>query len=241
MKVLTSWHFSKTVIPLEEKMKRRSIAKFIDRIACANNDGKTQWDLIRGSETVFITGDGMCLSEDVKEFESWGIPHDLFCCNRSMLYFQRPVRHWCAVDSEESMWFTEHFNETISPSDRSIIRHVIGYCPDGYDFFWYVPPGICENEYQKQIWAGNSGYFAILASIEMGYKKLILGGMPLDCNPHWYEPESEYGPNWVGAAYRTWMDFKMQNKNADRVRSMSAYTAFILGKATKEWASAVSS
>jgi hypothetical protein len=37
--------------------------------------------------------------------------------------------------------------------------------------------------------------------------------------------------------FAQWMDFKMFVPEADRVRSMSKYSAFILGTATKEWAS----
>jgi hypothetical protein len=58
----------------------------------------------------------------------------------------------------------------------------------------------------------------------------------LDRQPHWYEPGDTRGPNWVGACYTQWMDFKMQMPDmAEKVRSMSGYSAFILGKAEKDW------
>src|SRR3972149_1527626 len=47
-----------------------------------------------------ITGDGRSLPENVKEFESWDILHDLYCVNRSLLFFERPVDHWAAIDIE---------------------------------------------------------------------------------------------------------------------------------------------
>lgn len=184
-------------------------------------------------ETVLVTGDGGCLPDDVQRFEAFGIPHDLFCVNRSLLYFQRPVQHWAAVDAEESAWYSQYV-PAATESRGHIIRHTIGTCPVGYDVFWGIVDDL-ENENQKSIWAGNSGYFAVLASLHMGYRRVVLGGMPLDRSAHWYEPEDDVGPNWVGACYTQWMDFKMQHPEAHRVRSLSGYSAFILGTADREW------
>jgi len=108
--------------------------------------------------------------------------------------------------------------------------------PLAYDFHWQVD-GPLEGEYASHIWMGNTGYFAILSAIEMGYEKIVIAGMPLDSSPHWYDPPDTEGPRWIGRAYTQWMDFKMQIPEAEKVRSMSGYTAFILGKADKEWLS----
>jgi hypothetical protein len=69
----------------------------------------------------------------------------------------------------------------------------------------------------------------------MGYEKIVVAGMPLDMEPCWYEPDSDEGPNWMGWMYVQWMDFKTNVPAAQRVRSMSGYSEFILGKANKEW------
>jgi hypothetical protein len=52
----------------------------------------------------------------------------------------------------------------------------------------------------------------------------------------WYEDEMEDGPNWNGWCYTQWMDFKIKVPEAAGVKSMGDYSAFILGKATKDWA-----
>jgi hypothetical protein len=59
--------------------------------------------------------------------------------------------------------------------------------------------------------------------------------MPLDTGPHFYEPEGTQGPLWTGLTFMQWMDFKTKVPEADRVRSMQGYSAFILGTATKGW------
>jgi len=191
------------------------------------------WTKCRESETVLITGDGRTLPDDVKQFESWQVPHDVFCVNRSLLYFQRPINHWAAVDAEESVWFSQYCNSDVLPKGKWIWRHIIGVCR-GYDFYWQGF-GTFNTAASRIIWPGNSGYFAMMAALEIGYTKVILAGMPLDRNPCWYEPEDKPGPNWIGAMYTQWMDWKMESPKADRVRSMGGYSAFILGNATKEW------
>ena len=71
----------------------------------------------------------------------------------------------------------------------------------------------------------------------MGYQKIVLAGMPLNHGKHFYEQdEPENVVNWIGLTYTQWMDFKMKiPEQADHVRSMSGYSAFILGQANKEW------
>jgi len=71
----------------------------------------------------------------------------------------------------------------------------------------------------------------------MGYKRVVIGGMPLDSLPHWYERADVAGPNWAGHVYRQWIDFKQKVPGAENVRSMSGYSAFILGEATRDWIS----
>jgi len=219
-----SW--SKKYMLPETARKNRSIAE-VHKLRCINSADPS---LMRRRDTVLITGDGASLPDDVKKFESWDMPHDVYCINRSMLYFQRPINHWAAVDAEESMWFAKYLNSDVRPNGHMIYRHTIGVCQHVYNVAWEIDAEDL-NDYSSRIWAGNSGYFGILTAIAMGYSRIIIAGMPLDRKPHWYEPESETGPNWIGAAYTQWMDFKMKVPEADRVRSMSGYSAFILGEA----------
>jgi hypothetical protein len=189
----------------------------------------------REHDTVLISGDGATLPDEVKQFESWGIGHDIFAVNKSLLFFQRPILHWTAVDAEESAWFAENLKEDVLPNNgHRLLRHTIGICTIGYDAYWEAVE-FMENEIQARLWVGNTGYFAMLAAIYMGYKKIILAGIPLDTNHCWYEHADEVGPHWVPETYTTWMDFKMKVPEANRVKSLGGYSAFILGNATKEW------
>ena len=229
---IDGWGWKRLYLP-SPMLKKNSVVVPIVKLKLIHPKG-LDCSRIRGHPTVFITGDGDTLASDVKEFELWGVPHDLYAVNRSLIFHERQVDHWAAVDLEETMWFTQNVNEKVEPY-KHILRHTISDLTSGADIHWEMVFD-WEHENQKLIFAGNSGYFALLTAIHMGYEKIVIAGMPLNTGPHWYENTKDYiGPNWSGATYRNWMDFKMKVPEAEKVRSMSGYSAFILGQATKEW------
>ena len=230
MNIVGSWKFVKKAIAGHQRRDVKNQLAVMS-IAPTNN---VCFDKMRRNDIVLVCGDGGSLLKDIKAFESFQVDHDVYCINRSMLAFERPIDHWAAIDAEESMWFSQNFKSKHRRPGQKVYRHTIGVCPLGYDVFWHVDQEF-DNELQKHIWSGNSGYFGILSAAAMGYRKIILAGMPLDTSPHWYESKDKPGPNWVGQTYRTWIDFKRNHPEAEKVRSMSGYSEFILGKADKTW------
>ena len=234
MKKVYSWFWVKNYVPPEVQKKRKHLVNVLS-VSQTNPDREGDVTRFRYNDTVLICGDGRKMPEEVREFESWDVPHDVYCVNRSMLFFKRPIDHWCAVDIEEAVWFSEHLTPDMVHNDHSITRHTIGSQSLAFDVYWQMDYDF-ENDFQRRILTGNSGYFAVLTAIQMGYKKMVLAGIPLDMEPCWYEPLSAEGPNWNGWCYTQWMDFKIKTpENADRVKSLGGYSAFILGDATKEW------
>ena len=225
MPLLQSWSWGKKIIPDEERKAKRNISSVYE-LKCVN---APDFSKHCKEKLVLVTGDGATLQRDVKEFESWELPHDLFCCNRSLLYFRKPINHWAAVDSEECVWLAQYYN----PDNGHFLRHSIGGCR-GFDAYWTADGA--QTEYGRRLWIGNTGYFGILVALAMGYEKVVVAGMPLDRNRHWYDPEGATAPIWVGDVYTIWMDFKMKcPEKSEKVRSLSGYSAFILGKADKDW------
>ena len=231
MKAIYGWKWIKEYFPPEIRAKPGNIVKILD-IFLREPEKVPHIDQLHNYPVCLLTGDGKTLPRDVKEFESWGISHDLYCCNRSMLFFERQIDHWAAVDIEESVWFAENVNDKIEP-EKKIVRHTIGEHTYAYDIYWMMDPAY--DKVQRTLLVGSTGYFAMLTALKMGYKKIVLAGMPLDFDPHWYDPDDAEGPQWGGYTYANWMDFKMLHPKAGMVKSMSGYSAFILGTATKEW------
>jgi hypothetical protein len=235
MKTISGWKWVHKNIPIEQKLKNSNQVKVFAVELINPPQLSINLSAFCQHDTVLITGDGASLPKDVKNFESFNVDYDTYCVNRSMLYFQKPINHWGAVDCEEATWFSENLNAAIKPNGHRICRHTIGILPWGFDAFWRADNFEDMMGYAKNIWTGNSAYMAMLVCIEMGYKKIVVAGVPLDTGPHWYEPEGTEGPNWVGKVYRQWMDFKTKVPGAERVRSMSGYSGFILEQPTKEW------
>ena len=206
----------------------------------------------RFSSTVLITGDGRTLLGDIKAFKEMtrgynsnepdehflerheypAIPHDVFCCNRSIHAYPDKVDHWADVDAEAAIWVAENLPLDKVPEGRVIQRHTIGIYR-GFNIGWGVE-GIDPKELDSLLWLGSTTFFAVVAAVQMGYEKIVLAGTPLDKKGHWYDEPGAGAYRWTGEIYTVWMDFA-RDKQSERVRSLSGYTSQILGKADREW------
>jgi hypothetical protein len=231
LKILASWGWRNGYTPPATARQNDSLA-FITRVKLI--DKGIDWAKHRKHPFVFISGDAACIVQDIKDFESWAVPHDVYAINRSLLLWEKQVAHWCAIDAEESLWYSQYVPQRTF-EEFPTLRHTIGDIHVGYDIHWDW--GIkFANDVQGRIFIGNTGYLGVLSAIEMGYEKIVIGGMPLDRTRHFYEQDVVTGPNWAGPCYTQWMDFVMKEPEAaKKVRSMGGYSAFILGKATREW------
>lgn len=181
--------------------------------------------MTRNHDTVLILGDGRTAPADMHRFLNHEIPHDVISIGRSVNLYDGDVQHWANVDGADSKWWAEHLPP--KNSGRCPVRHTIGEL-EWYDCIWDdgLPDGTP--------WNGSSAMFATLIALHMEYRKIVLAGCPLDENGHWFSPENERGPIWEGGTYRAWLDFS-QEDDAVRVRSMSGYTAKIVGEVTRSW------
>lgn len=182
---------------------------------------------------LLVTGDGRSLLEDYDAFRQMNQPHDVAAIGRSIKVAGHPAGHWFNADGETAMAWAKQVR-----AEYGVITHTLG-AVDGFDVDWDVEQpdyhyATITNE--KGRIHGSSAMFATLAGLAMGYEKVVLAGCPMDTNGHFYfEPTPEtLGPLWLGVDFAAWMDFSM-NGSADRARSMSGYTAYILGRADKKW------
>ncbi len=176
-------------------------------------------------------GDGRTLPKDLEEFLSWDIPHDVMSMGRSINVYPSKVMHWANVDSAEAIWWAEHL--PLKNDGKMPIRHTLGECR-AYDVDWEIIDEIKFEHGDNSMWYGSTALFAVYACLALGYQKIILAGCPLDNKGWWFFDEKEVGPRWQGECYQAFFEFA-KNDGAEKVRSLSGYTAQIIGKATKEW------
>ncbi|NIS54479.1 MAG: hypothetical protein GWN62_28215, partial [Aliifodinibius sp.] len=94
-----------------------------------------------------------------------------------------------------------------------------------FDAHW----DLVENPWppDEVLWHGSTALFAVLVGLEMGYKSIVLAGIPLDSKGHWYFKDENYGPRWTGESYQAWFEFA-RTEQAKKVTSLSGYTRQLL-------------
>jgi len=183
--------------------------------------------------TVLVLGDGMSLLDDLERFLAWRVAHDVAAIGRSIKQYPDRVQHWFNADGE----CAGHWAKNL-PNGEGTIKHTLGEI-DGFDCDWEIEQPDYNYERitgERDRLHGSSAIFATLACLAMGYRSIVLAGCPMDCGGHWYYAEhlDSFGPIWLGMDLMVWIDFA-QSEDAECVRSMSGYTAKILGEATKSW------
>jgi hypothetical protein len=182
------------------------------------------------SDVLLITGDGSQLQGDMDEFLELYRRCDLMCIGRSIQYVGFAVQHYVDVDADAGKWVAENLYRN-NPLAGKPIRHTLGEV-DWFDWGWDTDDVIFPMA--EAMWFGSSAFFGVLIGIEMGYRRIALAGCPMDRNGHWYHPENINTPSWRYQDLAVWLEFA-GNGYADNVRSMSGYTATILGRPTKQW------
>lgn len=181
-----------------------------------------------------MLGDGDTMKDDLGMFLQWLTPHDVAALGRGIKQYPGPVKHWMNADGETAIAWAKKLT-----NGNGTIRHTLGEC-DGFDVDWDLEQPDYHFETitgQKGRLHGSSAMFATLAGFAMGYEKIVLAGCPIDHGGHWYfadKNKETLGPIWLGADLMAWIDFKEQAESS-RVRSMSGYTAKILGRADMRW------
>jgi hypothetical protein len=191
-------------------------------------------DLKRNSDAILIMGDGNSLITDMNRFLLWDIKHDVGALGRGVKEYPGAVQHWFNADGETAI----HWAQQIA-GNNGTITHTFGKVR-GFDADWDIEQ---DNYHHQDItgdadrFHGSSALFATLASLKMGYRRVILAGCPMDCEGHYYWPEKNketLGPIWLGYDFQAWLDFS-QMRDANKVRSLSGYTKIILGEANEAW------
>ena len=178
---------------------------------------KSSVPLDKHNSTLLITGDGRSLIEDLGQFLSLGLFHDVMAIARSYKAHKGRVLHWAMVDSTANKWWAEHL--PLINDGKMPIRHTLGES-DGFDVNWD------DGQEDGALWHGTSALFATLVALNLGYDNVVLAGCPMDLNGHWYF-QDEKGPDWKQEDYEIWKEFA-QFPEAKKVKSLSGFTKEVL-------------
>ncbi len=188
--------------------------------------------LIEGREkdVLLVLGSGLSVFDDILDAEmlinlSGRIPYDVMACNLSFLAYNGPILHLVSVHPERLHFF--HELAKLLPEQR--MGHIYTHSfmlAEGIEFAWPIADQ-----------SGTSAMFCVKVGLLLGYKKIILCGVPLEGSRRFFDnPHQEFINNFscrgIENAWREWLKTEAFQLN---VRSMSGKSKEILGAPDERW------
>lgn len=184
------------------------------------------------SGILLILGSGASVFEDVNNAKAivGEAAFEVMAANLSFLAYNGAIRHLVSLHQDRIGLF--HSLAKILPEDRHAHIHT----------HTHMKTEDAENAWPITIQDGTTSLFCVKIAILLGYKKIILCGVPLEGSHRFYDnPHQEYINNFgCPAIAMPWLQAKIEIFN-DRVRSMSGKSKELLGSPTKEWTNGLES
>jgi len=171
-----------------------------------------------GKLIALVLGGADCLHDDRRRAEAMFEPDTIIATNGAGIAEPGPLKHWVTMHPNLfPIWMAER-----RKAGRSDAQNL--WCRVGAP----APPHLtCRRVHS---WGGSSGLLAVAVGLELGYL-VVCCGVPLDKTPHFDDPKRtpwKDGPNYRPAWVR-------RRAALGDVRSMSGWTAELLGQPTQEW------
>ena len=171
---------------------------------------------IAGSESgiAFVIGSGHTLWDDIDACGPFRVERaDVICVNDAGMHFPGPIKHWYSNDIQMlQRWIDARRPRYVRDFGGHVESHS---CCDGAKHKWPWPGH------------GTSSLNAVFTALGLGYERVILCGVPLDDNGHYFDPP------WVKTNFDREGTLKpwrlLAPKFEGRVKSMSGNSREILG------------
>ena len=182
-----------------------------------------------------VLGSARCIWDDLAKIDFDKV--SVIAVNDMILHYRNELHHAVSLHPEEPpLWKQLRWTNgcdsgghiyTHSHRYPSHIKHPNGEfkAEHGLDFIWELEGGR----------GGSSGLFACMIGLALGYDKIILAGIPLDGNGHFFDPPEKEVRQFLGQNI-TW-EWEGANVNyfAGRVKSLSGRTMDLLGYPPEDW------
>lgn len=167
--------------------------------------------------TALVLGGADCLRTDRAAAEALFAPDLIVACNHAGRDEPGRIDHWATMHPELFLlWIPQ--------------RAALGHPPAGQ--LWHARHRVSHAESTGlESWGGSSGLLCVKLAIDLGCSHIVLAGVPMlktarhyDDDRHWIEAR-QYWPAWE----------RRVPEMAGRVRSLSGWTAKLLGMPTRKW------
>lgn len=145
-------------------------------------------------------------------------PDIIIATNDAGAHYIGHIDHWVTLHPEKmAAWWDQRLRAGLPPPGQVWFHRAASR--------EFVLPHLHTPE-----WGGSSGLFAVKVAMEIGCEKIILCGIPMEGTPHFHVPAPLKG---VGRYRRAWEE--RVGQLAENVRSMSGWTAQLLGQPDEVW------
>ncbi|WP_434619204.1 hypothetical protein [Azospirillum sp. B2RO_4] len=169
---------------------------------------------------LLILGSGAALSADVAALGDW--PGPVMAVNRAGAFYPGRLDHWATLHPDRLGAFVDE-------------RRTRGLPFEGQTWSLDAADGVRIDRVVTDLeLSGSSGLFAVrIALHRLGHKRVVLAGVPIDNGRHFYDGARRSGPGFVG--YRLEWRRAARGEFDGRVRSLSGWTADLLGRPDPAW------
>lgn len=172
----------------------------------------------------FVLGGAECIWADLESAQSLCSPHIVVAVNDIGVDYPGRIDHWVSYHTD----FLDKWARLRAARGMPDIQH-----------YWTGKGGPTKSAPKGtrtvNAVGGSSGMLATYVALKVDAAKVILCGIPIDAKmPHYHKHKK--GAAWTEALkYQKHWREAANNDFRDRVRSMSGWTAELLGSPTKEW------
>ena len=173
-----------------------------------------------------VLGGGACLWRDLQalsEIMDGRWPHMVVAVNDAGWAYRFPIDHWVTLHGEKYPVWREMRRQLGYPMDYRVWGGTWVTGSDDSKFTWI-------DEVLPVTRVGSTGLHAVDVALFKGAERIITVGIPMDGSGHFFDPTP-----WDSAmAHRdAWIE--SAEAFSDTVRSMSGWTADLLGSPDRAW------
>lgn len=165
-----------------------------------------------------ICGGGRDMWQDFEKSKEFG--GDVMCVNIAGLFVPHPVQHLFSWHADRIAPIKEWRSKEM-PDDKSVVHSVGPDARGRIDYVWNFSGG-----------TSTSGITAIELAYLLGYRRIMLCGVPMDDSGYFYQPKKN------PSLYDKWRKRELRdvaNKMNWCIKSFSGYTKELYGEPPDEW------
>lgn len=166
-----------------------------------------------------VLGGARCVWEDLERLSALAEPDVVVATNDAGAHYRGPLHHWATLHYEKlPAWMAERESRNLPPAENVWVHD--------------RAPAAFQGR-RLADWGGSSGLFAVRVALAAGCERVVLCGVPMEMEEAHFFDSRRWG--FAGRYRQAWT--RHAEEIAASVRSMSGWTAQLLGEPDEVWLS----